>query len=134
MKNIDFGDCEQFAKLERQAYDGTLDISSFPAAEYRYFDKLTVIGQSHRHGALPSDFCKKAKTEAFANYRADIEQNNCNINVQRAYQTSIRKADELRCEINKAKIDNKLPLALKCIELLTGEIGFMERNMKNEIL
>lgn len=37
----------------------------------------------------------------------------------------------LRIAINKAKGVDKLPPALECIELLTGEGGFAARNLRD---
>lgn len=40
------------------------------------------------------------------------------------------KPNELRCEINSTRNhDVKLMLALRCIELMTGEEGFERRNL-----
>lgn len=37
---LNFKDKDTFRKLERQAYDGTIDVTKFPPAEYRYFSEL----------------------------------------------------------------------------------------------
>ena len=40
---INFSDADTFRRLERQTYNGTLDVSDFPPAEYKYFSELRKI-------------------------------------------------------------------------------------------
>ena len=44
MKLINFKDPKQFRELEKDAFDGKLDVEDFPAAEYRYFDRVAQLG------------------------------------------------------------------------------------------
>ena len=39
---LNFKDKDTFRKLERQAYDGTIDVTKFPPAEYKYFSELKI--------------------------------------------------------------------------------------------
>ena len=131
MERINFNDNDQFARLERLAYSGTLDYTDFPAAEYKYFDKLSELGRSHRAGCLPKDICKEYKEAYLNEYFADRNNLQRNLWAMKKYQDNIRKSDELRCMIDKTESNiEKLGLALKLVELLTGEDGFAERNLK----
>ena len=99
MKKINFNDPATFEKLEHMAYENTLDYTDFPPAEYKYFDKLSQLGSIYRSGQLPKGLCKERK-------------------------------DAYLCEINSTRNhDVKLMLALRCIELMTGEEGFERRNL-----
>ena len=130
MKQINFKDPVQFRELEKDAFDGKLDVEDFPAAEYRYFDRLANLGYRHRASKLPMDFCRELREQAYKDYVADCQE----LDAQRQYcaqcQTAIMASDQLRCQIEKATYEEKLPLALECIEVMTGERGFKERNLR----
>lgn len=131
MKKINFTDVETFKRLEQQAYDGTLDITQFPPAEYKYFDTMAAIGYRRRHEGLPKDLCKEARETAYKDYVEAVAERNSRLAVMREYQKNIKRSDKLRCDISKADSrDEKLKLALRCIEMMTGEEGFERRNLK----
>ena len=130
MKRYNFNDESEFLKLERMAYDNVLDYTDFPPAEYKYFDKLSQLGSMHRNGQLPKGICKERKEAYLSDYRKDAEKAQKNQEAESKYQEHIRKSDELRCKINSTDgHEAKLMLALRCIELMTGEEGFERRNL-----
>lgn len=60
----------------------------------------------------------------------DADKTRKNHEAEVGYQENIRRSDELRCEINSTiNHDVKLMLALRCIELMTGEEEFERRNL-----
>ena len=131
MKKINFENPAVFEKLEHMAYENTLDYTDFPPAEYKYFDKLSQLGSSYRSGQLPKGLCKELKESYLCDYRKDAEMMRKNLEAEKHYQECIRKSDELRCKINSTfSRELKLMYALRYIELMTGEEGFEERNMK----
>ena len=133
MVQINFNDKEQFARLERLAYDGTLDYTDYPAAEYKYFDRLAELGRLHRGSKLPAGLCKERKEIYFSEYGKDVSERFKGLEAEKRFQENIIKSDELRCKIYKTDSpEEKLKLALKCIELMTGEEGFMERNTRKK--
>nr|DAN85530.1 MAG TPA: hypothetical protein [Caudoviricetes sp.] len=72
-------------------------------------------------GTCKEDGKPKITTAAFSVKNGDV--------VRFPEDISIR-SDELRCEINSTRNhDVKLMLALRCIELMTGEEGFERRNL-----
>ena len=132
MKKINFNDPATFEKLERMAYDNVLDYTDFPPAEYKYFDKLSQLGSMHRNGQLPKGICKEHKEAYLCDYRKDAGKAQKNQEAESKYQEHIRKSDELRCKINSTNDhEAKLMLALRCIELMTGEEGFERRNLND---
>lgn len=130
MKKIKFNDPATFEKLEHMAYENTLDYTDFPPAEYKYFDKLSQLGSIYRSGQFPKGLCKERKDAYLCDYRKDADKTRKNHEAEVGYQENIRRSDELRCEINSTRNhDVKLMLALRCIELMTGEEGFERRNL-----
>ena len=130
--NFDTISEDDFRSLERQAWNGTLDYRRFPAAEFKFFATVENLGYMHRHDKIPTDLLKDdidAARNVYQNERLIVRKS---FEVYRAYQDAIINADKLRIEINKAHGQDKLLLALECIELLTGEKGFAKRNLKEE--
>ena len=131
MMRINYDDPQTMRKLERMAYDGSLDISDCPPAEYKYFDKIAIIGRLHRYEHLPKDICRERKEEAYKEYINAVAERNCHFAVMVEYQKNIMKTDELRCKITKATtIKEKLALAFKCIELMIGDNSSPHRELK----
>lgn len=135
MKKYHFNDPVEFALLERQAYDGQLDFNAFPAAEYRYFDRIQSIGYRVRHEGLPRDFAQEERKKALKDYRNDIDVLEGNIRAAQRYTESRIRMDALICAIYKEhKPLKKLKLALEFVELAIGESGFAARNMSGNYL
>lgn len=133
MKQINFSglSAEEFRKLERSAWDGTLDFAEFPAAEYKFFDTVRTIGFRHRHEKYPMDFCKQDMEQARKVYEKEAEQLRYNLEANRAYQEAKLRAGELLNRIYKANDPvAKLDAALLCVELLVHEPGLRDRNLK----
>lgn len=130
-----FNNPEKFAEMERQAYNGQLDFNTFPAAEYRYFDRIQSIGYRVRHEGLPRDFAQEEREKALKDYRNDIDVLEDNIRAAERYTESRIRMDKLICEIYKEhKPLKKLKLALEFVELTIGESGFADRNMSGNYL
>ena len=126
---------EDFRKLERRAYDGQLDFSTFPAAEYRYFDRLRDIGYRVRHKGLPKDFAREERKRALCDYRDDIAVLTGNIRAAEQYTASRVRMGELVCAIYKEHAPlEKLRLALEFVELTVGEDGLAARNLSENYL
>ncbi len=123
---------DDFRELERQAWNGTLDYRKFPAPEFKFFATIEYLGYRHRHDKIPVDLLKDdidAARKIYHNEHLIVQKS---LETYRAYQDAIINADKLRIAINKAHGQDKLLLALECIELLTGEKGFAKRNLKEE--
>ena len=130
-RSINFRDEAIFKKLESECYTDTLDLDSFPAAEYKYFSRLRKIYSDYKFGGLDKNTAAKRKAGIYADYRLDAERDGLIGRVYAEYQENIRKAGTLRSDIDKAKtVEDKLRYALECIEAMTGETGFAKRNLK----
>ena len=130
-----FDNAEHFSRLERQAYDGQLDFGAFPAAEYRYFDRMQDIGYRVRHKGLPKDFAREERDKALNDYRDDIDNLTKNLRAEQQYNASRLRMGELINAIYKEHAPlAKLKLALEFVELTVGEDGFAARNLSENYL
>lgn len=130
-----FDNAEHFSRLERQAYDGQLDFSAFPAAEYRYFDRIQDIGYRVRHKGFPKDFAREERNNALNDYRDDVDNLTKNLRAEQQYNASRVRMGELVNAIYKEHAPlAKLKLALEFVELTVGEEGFTTRNLSENYL
>lgn len=126
---------EEFRKLERKAYDGQLDFGAFPAAEYRYFDRMQDIGYRVRHKGLPKDFAREERDRALCDYRNDIDVLTGNVRAAEQYTASRVRMSKLVNAIYKEHAPlAKLKLALEFVELTVGEDGLAARNLSENYL
>ena len=122
---------EDFRQLECKAWCGTLDYRSFPAAEYKFFDTVSELGQQHRGKKIPAELFRDDILSARREYLKEVQERSHSAQMYKKYQEAILLSDELKCRIQKAPDEHTaLELALQCIELLTGENGFAERFAK----
>ena len=127
----DFNNPEDFRKLERMAYDMTIEIENFPPAAYRYFDKLRILYARYKYDGLGKSEAAKLKQKLFADYTTASSEYKHWCEVHKAYQDNIRKADVLMSEIEKS--EDTAVIAVKACEivgLLTGEENFTARQKR----
>lgn len=127
----DFKNSEHFKKLEKQAYDGIIDVTGFPPAAYRYFDSLRLLYARYKYDGVSKDEAKAAKQKLLADYKEAAEAYEMFCAVHRNYQENIIKAGTLLSDIEKS--DDAVTIALKaceCIQLMTGEFEFLKRQRK----
>lgn len=130
MVRHNFKNPEEFTALERQAYDGQLDFNEFPAAEYRYFDRIQDIGYRSRHEDLTREQARSERDKVLKDYRNDIDALTGNLNAARQYTESRVRMGALANEIYKEHSPlGKLRLALEFVELTLHEEGFARRNL-----
>lgn len=132
MKNIDFANISdrQLHDLESEAWSGRLDYRDFPAAEYKFFDRIAEFGYRHRNEKIPAELMKNDIKMARDIYRREADHAQRCAEVWKDHQTYIIRSGTLRSEITKATDrEEKLRLALECIEIMTGEKGFAKRSL-----
>ena len=122
MKTIlSFKDKDTFRKLERQAYDGTIDVTTFPPEEYKYFSELTKIYYAFKHEGLSKEDASRKKQILYKHYQEDISEHEHRLMVYRNYQNNIRIA-----ELNLAKIEKShdvTEIALLSCEIVGSMMG-----------
>lgn len=135
MKTIlNFKDSDTFRQLERKTYDGTLDVSDFPPAEYKYFSELRKIYYNFKFEGLAKSEAEKQKAVLFRKYRENLQEyENC-LEVYRRYQDNIKHSEMICTEIQKSHDITEIALlACKAISFMTNEPTFaklQERKIK----
>lgn len=122
---LNFKDTETFRRLERQAYDGTIDVSDFPPAEYKYFSELRKVYYAFKFEGLAKSDAEKQKAVLLGHYREDLQEHENRLEVYRHYQENIRHSEMLCTAIQKSHDITEIALiACKAISLMTGEPTF----------
>ena len=135
MEKYNFNNAEEFSQLERLAYDGQLDFNGFPAAEYRYFDRIQDIGYKVRHENFPKEFARKDRDRALSEYREDIaELLRYREVAAKAMDVTIHKSAYINRIYKEHSPMKKLAAALELLEILIGEDGFAARNLSENYL
>lgn len=135
MVKYDFKNPEEFARLKKLAYDGQLDFNDFPAAEYRFFDRIQDIGYRVRCEGFPMDFAIKDCRKAEDDYLRDVEEKQRCISVYGEYQReAIRKGQLLKEITSERSPILKLRLALEFVGIVVGDKDFANYNMSHNHL
>lgn len=128
---FDFKNPDDFKKLEKMAYDATIDISGFPPAAYRYFDKLRILYAEYKHGNLSAEAAKRRKGEIYSEYKEALSAYDLWRSVYRDHQDNIRKAGTMLSDIEKSYNANDIALlACEAIGIMTGDESFASRQRK----
>lgn len=131
---LNFKDTDTFSRLERQAYDGTLDVSDFPPAEYKYFSELRKIYYDFKFEGLSKSDAECQKLHLLHDYQEDLQKQENFLNVYKCYRENIRRVGMLRTAIQKSHDLTEIALiACKVISLMTNEPTFanlQERKIK----
>lgn len=132
MKTIyNFSDESVFESLEKQCYNGSLDVSDFPPCEYKYFSELRKIYYAYKFESLDRDSAERKKSVLYREYQKNVYENNCSLQVHKYYQDNIRSACTLLSDIEKSKDTETIALlACKAIQCMTGEYSFADRQAK----
>lgn len=117
------------ARLEKQAYAGTVNTDPLPAAEYRYIDRLKRLYEAYRSG-MPKERAEMMKNIALRDYESDIEERERCRKVYKEHQENYRKFRELLERIEKSTTPvEKLRAALEIVSAVTGDIQIVGRNI-----
>ncbi|WP_295088224.1 hypothetical protein [Ruminococcus sp.] len=124
-RTIDFSDADVRKRLERQAYDGTLDVSDFPPAEYMYFSELRRIYYDYKFESLSKEDAELKKRLLIRRYNEAASEHIMFCRVYKDYQNNIRKAGTLISQIHKSHdIREIAQLACAAIGLMQGDNSF----------
>ena len=128
---FDFNNPEDFKKLEKMAYDVTIDISEFPPAAYRYFDQLRIIYAEYKYDNLPKEVAATRKAKIYSDYKETISAYEQWCSVYKSYQDNVRKAGTLINDIEKSdNAEDIAVLACEVIGIMTGDASFYPRQKK----
>ncbi len=127
----DFKNPEHFKALERQAYDGTIDISHFPPAAYRYFDQLRQIYYRYKFDGLSKSDAEDAKRSILAHYKEALSDYEYWQTAAAERQENIRRAGELLSLIEKSTDTAEIAAyACEAISKMTGDARFYTRQIR----
>ena len=119
---LNFKDKDTFHRLERQTYDGTIDVSNFPPAEYKYFSELRKIYYAFKFEGLAKSDAEKQKAVLLRHYHEDLQEHENRLEVYRHYQENIRQSEMICTAIQKSHDVTEIALlACKAISLMTDE-------------
>ena len=121
----DFSNSAVWKSLEKQAYQGTIEISDFPPVEYKYFSELRQIYYAFKFEGLSQSDAEKLKIKLFRQYQDEKQSYDKYHQFVKDWNQTIIKSELLRSQIAKSSdIAEKLKLAVECIGILTSDAVF----------
>lgn len=132
MKNkFNFNDKDDFLRLERLTYDGTLDYSDFPPPEYKYFAELRKIYHAFKFEGLSQENAERQKKSLLIEYRRYLENFDYCHSVWKKYQDNIKVSEMLKTEIQKSyDIHDIASTAIQAVGLMTHDEVFIKTNLE----
>jgi uncharacterized membrane protein YccC len=125
---IDLRNPDTWAALERQAYDGTVNLPPLPPPAYKYFSELTAVYRAFRFEGLDRQDAERKKALLKKAYDRSVQDLHRAREVYAAYQNAVRTAGMLLSEIEKAAdIAEIADKACRAIALMTGDSSFYDR-------
>ena len=128
---IDLRDPDTWSALERQAYDGTVNLLPLPPPAYKYFSELTAVYRAFRFDGMPKEDAENRKRLLRKAYDEQVKEIHRARDVYAEYQNAIRLAELHMSEIEKSQsVFEIAEKACKVIGLLTGDGSFYGRQMR----
>ncbi|MBE6847789.1 MAG: hypothetical protein E7503_06635 [Ruminococcus sp.] len=128
---IDLRNPETWAALERQAYNGTVNLLPLPPAAYKYFAELTAVYRAFRFDGMAKEDAENRKRLLLKDYQRQVQEIYRAREVYAEYQNAIRTVGTLTAEIEKAQSVYEIAeKACTVIGLLTGDNGFYGRQIR----
>lgn len=128
---IDLRDPAVWQALERQAYDGTVNLLPLPPPAYKYFSELTGVYRAFRFEGMPKEDAENRKRLLRKAYDEQVKEIHRAREVYAEYQNAIRTAGTMTTEIEKSQsVFEIAEKACKVIGLLTGDGSFYGRQMR----
>lgn len=126
----DFNNPEDFRRLERLTYDGTLDYSDFPPPEYKYFSELRKIYHAFKFEGLSQEIAERQKKSLLIDYRRYLENFTQAVRTYGNYQDNIRQSEMLMTRIQKSHdIHEIAETAVRAVGLMTHDEVFIRTNL-----
>lgn len=128
---IDLRDPDTWAALERQAYEGTVNVLPLPAPAYKYFSELTAVYRAFRFEGMPKDDAENRKRLLRKAYDEQVKEIHRAREVYAEYQNAVRTAGTLTSEIEKSRsVFEIAERACEIIGLLIGDSSFYGRQIR----
>lgn len=128
---IDLKDPAAWAALERQAYDGAVELAPLPPAAYKYFSELAALYRAFRFEGMTKEEAERRKQHLRREYDEQVSSLHYVREVCTAYQEAIKRSEMLRAEVEKAQdVRTIADKACAAVALMTGERGFYERQKR----
>lgn len=128
---IDLRDPAVWQTLERQAYDGTVNLLPLPPPAYKYFSELTAVYRAFRFEGMPKEDAENRKRLLRKAYDEQVKEIHRAREVYAEYQNAVRTAGTLTSEIEKSQsVFEIAEKACKIIGLLTGDSSFYGRQIR----
>lgn len=129
-----FSDPEVWEELSRQCYNGCLDYSSYPADEYKYFDKLRLLYLEFKFNGMDKQTAAEVKRKLYREYTESKRRQAVSLEVYTVYQDNIKRFNDRIIKINKSKsVEEKLYYALKIVEAVTGDNVIVKINVDKDV-
>lgn len=128
---IDLRDPAVWSALERQAYDGTVNLLPLPPPAYKYFSELTAVYRAFRFEGMPKEDAENRKRLLRKAYDEQVSEIHRAREVFAEYQNAVRTAGTLTSEIEKSQsVFEIAERACKIIGLLIGDSSFYSRQIR----
>ena len=128
---IDLRDPDTFAALERQAYEGTINLLPLPGPAYKYFSELTAVYRAFRFEGMPKEDAENRKRLLLKEYQRAVHEIHRAREIYAEYQTAVRTAGTLTSEIEKtSSVFELAEKACKVVGLLIGDTSFYSRQIR----
>lgn len=128
---MDLRDAGIWAAMERQAYEGTVNLAPLPPPAYKYFAELTAVYYAFRFEGMPKEDAESRKRMLLKAYQRDIADLHRARDIFAEYQNAVRTAGTLTSEIEKSQsVFEIAERACKIIGLLTGDSSFYSRQIR----
>lgn len=128
---IDLRDPEVWSALERQAYDGTVNLLPLPPPAYKYFSELQAVYRAFRFEGMPKEDAENRKRLLRKAYDEQVREIHRAREVFAEYQNAVRTAGTLTSEIEKSQsVFEIAEKACKIIGLLIGDRSFYGRQIR----
>ncbi len=128
---IDLRDAGVWSALERQAYDGTVNLLPLPPPAYKYFSELQAVYRAFRFEGLDRQEAERKKALLKKAYTRAVQDLHRAREVCAEYQNAVKRTELLCTEIEKAQDVREIAdKACSVIALLTGEPSFCERQRR----
>lgn len=128
---MDLRDAGIWAAMERQAYEGTVNLAPLPPPAYKYFAELQAVYRAFRFEGMPKEDAESRKRMLLKAYQRDIADLHRARDIFAEYQNAVRTAGTLTSEIEKSQsVFEIAERACKIIGLLTGDSSFYGRQIR----